>query len=102
MFGFLEPAVFLLAQILVELLERMQHVDSQRFRPSFSCPESHWPGRSAALFTLQQRLDSGYMQLVRVDVAMLAKINEPGVLYSRPDPLQRRKRRQLHAPHSQR
>ena len=69
LFGFLEPVVFWLGGILGDLLERMRFVDSQRFRPSFIRPELNWPGNSAALYTLQQRRDAGYMLLVRVDVA---------------------------------
>jgi hypothetical protein len=67
--GIWEPILEWLSEILMALYARLQYVNSLRFRPTFIRPELQWPGQSAALHTLRQRNDAGYMLLVRVDVA---------------------------------
>ena len=67
-FGINEPLIYEAARLLQECLDRMRAAERRDFRATFTRPQLLFPGESPAKYILDQRLDAGYMQLVRVDV----------------------------------
>ena len=68
--GWIEPTIFWLAGLLQSLVDRAVAVSRLRFHPGFTRTELLWPGHSPAVHILRERKDSGYMLLMRTDVAL--------------------------------